>query len=73
MEDLTRGTLLLLDTNTTLVKINQNKSKIFKRSVYCLYCGYSLLNKKHIILCENDLFFIDGIKLMSRTYIVQNA
>ncbi len=71
MEDLTRGTLLLLDANTTLVKINKNKGRIFKKKTYCLYCGYNSNVKKHILLCENDLFSIDSFKLISKTFIIQ--
>ena len=65
MEDLSRGTLLLLDSNTTLVKINQKKGRNFKKRTCCLYCGYNSNIKKHI------LFSIDGFKLISKTFIIQ--
>ena len=71
-DDLVKGTLLLLEEKSRLMKINSEYYKIFHKETYCLYLGYSRDINQHLLLCEGEIFRLNGFKLMTKTYIIQN-
>ena len=71
-DDLVKGTLLLLEENSRLMKIRGTYYKIFPKETYCLYLGYSRDINQHLLLCEGEIFRLNGFKLMTKTYIIQN-
>ena len=70
-EDITRGTLLLIEKGAVL-KASDYISKYFKENEYCLYLGYNRISKEHYVLCNNQSYQLNQITLMSKTYIIQN-
>lgn len=71
-EDLIKGTLLFLEEKSRLMSAEGNAIKTFNDGAYCLYLGFSKHNKFHLILCDNQIFRLNGFKLMTKTYIIQN-
>ena len=70
-EDITRGTLLLIEKGTVL-EVSEYISKYIKENEYCLYLGYNRGKKEHYILCNNQIYHLNQITLMSKTFIIQN-
>ena len=71
-DDITKGTLLLLEENSRIMNISGKKYKIFSNKTYCLYLGYSRDINQHLLLCEGEIFRLNGFNLMTKTYIIQN-
>ena len=71
-DDITKGALLLLEEKARLMKINGKRYRIFLKEAYCLYLGYSKAIDQHFLLCEGEIFRLNGFNLMTKTYIIQN-
>ena len=71
-DDITKGTLLLLEEKARIMNISGNKYKTFPKETYCLYLGYSRYIKQHLLFCEGEIFRLNGFNLMTKTYIIQN-
>ena len=71
-DDITKGTLLLLEEKSRLMKISGKYYKIFHKVTFCLYLGYSRDINQHLLFCEGEIFRLTGFKLMTKTYIIQN-
>ena len=71
-DDITKGTLLLLEEKSRIMNISGKKYKIFPKETYCLYLGYSRDINQHLLFCEGEIFRLNGFNLMTKTYIIQN-
>ena len=71
-DDIMKGTLLLLEEKARIMNISGNKYKTFTRETYCLYLGYSRDINQHLLLCEGEIFRLNGFNLITKTYIIQN-
>ena len=71
-DDITKGALLLLEEKSRIMNISGKKYKIFTKETYCLYLGYSEDIRQHLLLCEGEIFRLNGFNLMTKTYIIQN-